>query len=266
MMTTLSMPIAQGRTAEIYAWDEQHILKLYRDWCPSDWVGYEAQIARAVYDAGIPSPAAGDIIEINGRQGLIYERIEGISMLQDMNIRPWMVPKHARWLADLHVKVNQKSIPGLPIYKDHLAYDIAHTKYLSDDQRQKLISVLKALPDRQNLCHGDYHPGNVLITKDGPIIIDWMTACSGSPWVDVARSSMILSVGAKGAKNLIHPMIRIVISLFHRTYLDRYRSQVGDEENELERWRVVVAGARLIEEIEPEREELINRVNKYESH
>ena len=105
-----------------------------------------------------------------------------------------------RWLADLHMKVHQKSIPGLPIYKNHLAYDIAHTKYLSDDQRQKLISVLKALPDRQNLCHGDYHPGNVLITKDGTIIIDWMTACSGSPWVDVARSSMILSVGAKGAK------------------------------------------------------------------
>ena len=86
--TTLSTPIAHGRTAEIYLWDEHHVLKLYRDWCPPHWVEDEARIARAVYEAGIPSPAAGEIVEMDGRQGLIYERIQGISMLQDMNTHP----------------------------------------------------------------------------------------------------------------------------------------------------------------------------------
>src|SRR6266508_6918087 len=110
MMTTLSTSIAQGRTAEIYAWDDRHILKLYRDWCPSNWVEYEARIARAVYEGGIPSPAAGEIVEMDGRRGLIYERLEGISMLQDLNARPWTFLKHARALAKLHVKINQLSI------------------------------------------------------------------------------------------------------------------------------------------------------------
>jgi hypothetical protein len=72
-----SLPIAQGRTAEVYDWDSKHVLKLYLEWCPRDWVEYEARIARAVYESGVPSPAAGEIVEVNGRRGLIYERLEG---------------------------------------------------------------------------------------------------------------------------------------------------------------------------------------------
>lgn len=51
MKTSLSTPIAEGRTADVYAWDDTHILKLYRDWCPSDWVDHEARVARAIAEA-----------------------------------------------------------------------------------------------------------------------------------------------------------------------------------------------------------------------
>ncbi|MCI0563423.1 MAG: hypothetical protein MN733_33525, partial [Nitrososphaera sp.] len=89
-------PTAQGRTAEIFPWDDGHVLKLFRDRCPPDSVEYEARVAGAIHEAGIPSPAAKEIIEVNGRRGLIYERLDGISMLEDMNARPWMLLKHAR--------------------------------------------------------------------------------------------------------------------------------------------------------------------------
>src|SRR5512138_225427 len=105
-----SPPIARGRTAEIYAWDDRHILKLYRDWCPSHWVDYEARIARAVHESGVPSPAAGEIVEVDGRRGLIYERLEGPSMLQEMSSHPWTLLRCARSLAQLQVEVNQQSI------------------------------------------------------------------------------------------------------------------------------------------------------------
>ncbi len=74
MQSSLESPIAQGRTAEVYNWDEQHILKLYREWCPPEWVEYEAAIARTIVAAGIPTPAAGEIIEVLNRRGIIYER------------------------------------------------------------------------------------------------------------------------------------------------------------------------------------------------
>jgi len=257
-----SKPIAEGRTAEIFLWDEHHILKLYRDWCPPHWIKDEARIARAVYDAGIPSPAAGEILEMNGRQGLIYERIQGISMLQDMNAHPWIILQHARSLAELHVKIHQQSITGLPSYKEGLRYAIGKTPHLTDDLRIKALALLNALPDGQQLCHGDYHPGNVILTMGGPIIIDWMTASAGSPWVDVARTSLILSVGPKGAGKLVNPIIRIAIRLYHRAYLSRYHALVPDTKNELGRWMPVIAAARLNENIGPERDALIKMVKE----
>lgn len=215
-----------------------------------------------MFDYGVPSPAPGQIVDVNGRRGLIYERLEGISMLQDMNARPWMLFKHARVLAELQVQINQQSITGLPTYKDRLNYDISNTSELSEDLREKVFSMLEALPDGQNLCHGDYHPGNVIITKRGPLVIDWITACSGSPWADVARSRLLLSIGAKAAGKQVRPIIRLVVKLYHHTYLNRYQSLMPDKANELGRWKPVIAAGRLNEGIAPEQEALLKIVRE----
>jgi uncharacterized protein (TIGR02172 family) len=257
-----SAPIAEGRTAEIFLWDEQHVLKLYRDWCPSNWVDYEVRIARAIHEAGIPSPAAGEIVEANGRRGLIYERLQGISMLEDMNARPWTLLKHARSLAELHVQIHQQSITGLPSYKERLDYDIHNSTHLSEELKNKALDLLARLPHGENVCHGDYHPGNILITKSGPVVIDWMTASTGSPWTDVARTGLLLSIGAKAAGKQVRPIIRTAIKLYHRTYLHRYHALKPDPANEFARWMPVIAAARLSENIIPEREALIKIVEE----
>ncbi len=257
-----STPIAEGRTAEIYVWDDRYVLKLYRDWCPPDWVGYEARIAGAVFQAGISSPEVGGIIEVNGRRALLYQRLEGIPMLQDLNARPWMLWNHARSLAEMQVKINQKSIAGLPSYKDRLRYDIHRAAPLTEGLRQKALALLDALPDGNCVCHGDYHPANVLITKSGPVAIDWMTACTGRPWADVARTSLILGIGAKTAGDQVRPIIRVLVRLFQRIYLNRYRTIYPDHDQELEHWLPVIAAARLNEDIPPEREELIKMIEE----
>jgi uncharacterized protein (TIGR02172 family) len=255
--TISSVPLAQGRTAEIYPWEQGYILKLYRDWCPADWVDYEARIAHAVYEAGISSPKPGEIVEVDDRRGLIYERLEGNSMVEDIKARPWMLWKHARSLAELQNQIHQRSTTGLPSYKDRLRYDLSQTSHLTDHLRGKALHLLEQLPDGQNICHGDYHPENVLITKRGPVVIDWMTACSGSPWADVARTSLILTIGAKAAGKQIPLILRIMVGLYHRIYLQRYHSLRADTRNELRRWTPVIAAARLGENIIPEREALI---------
>ena len=258
----LYAPVAQGRTAEIYTWDAHHILKLYRDWCPSNWVEYESRIARAVHAAGIPSPAPGEILQVNGRRGLIYERIDGLSMLQDMNRHPWTIWKHARTLAELHVNIHRNSIPGLPSYKDQLHSAIERTQYLTEVLRDKSLRLLESLPEGQTLCHGDYHPDNILLTSDGPLVIDWMTACSGSSWADVARTRLLLTIGPKGAGKQVSRLIRTAVWLYHRIYLNRYLASVPDRNHELDRWAPVMAAARLNEEIAPEREALLKLVQQ----
>jgi Ser/Thr protein kinase RdoA (MazF antagonist) len=255
-------PIAHGRTAEIYSWEDGRILKLFRDWCPPDWVDYEARIARALYAAGVPSPAAGEIVEIDGRRGLIYERLDGISMLQDMNTRPWLLPRYAHQLAELQVQINRQSIPGLPSYKDRLEHDIHHTKHLTEEIREKALSRLAALPEGQNLCHGDYHPGNILLTNRGPVVIDWMTACTGDPCADVARTSLLLTIGPKAAGDLVSPMIKMAVGLYYRLYRKHYHSLVPDTQQQVELWLPVIAAARLNEDIDPEREAILELIKK----
>lgn len=255
-----SRRIAEGRTAVVYSWDDEHILKLYRDWCPSDWVDYEARIARAVHEAGVPSPAAGEIVEINGRRGLIYERLDGMSMLQEMNTRPWMLLKYARRLAELQVQIHRQSIPELPSYKGRLDHDIHNARHLSQDLQEKALAVLAALPDGQSLCHGDYHPGNILITPRGPVVIDWMTACVGVRAADVARTHLLLTIGPKAAGNLVSPLIKWAIKAYDRMYRDHYHSLVPEAQKQVDRWLPVVAAARLNEDIVPERAALLEVV------
>lgn len=256
----LSSPIAEGRTAEVYDWHDGHILKLYHSWCPPHWVEHEARVARVIAAAGIPTPAAGDIVELDGRRGIVYERVTGISMLADLRRRPWRLRQHGRSLADLQAQFNRLSIPGLHSARDSLGQSIRSAPHLSEEQRARVLALLETLPDGTALCHGDFHPGNVLVTSRGPVVIDWMTASLGSPWADVARSSLLLTIGVKAAGDQVSPLLRSISGLFHRTYLTRYRALVPDGQAELERWQPVIAAARLAEQIEPERAALLQMV------
>jgi aminoglycoside phosphotransferase (APT) family kinase protein len=50
--------------------------------------------------------------------------------------------------------------------------------------------------DGSSMLHLDLHPHNVVLSKRGPIVIDWTSAARGTPAVDVALTWLIL-VSAK---------------------------------------------------------------------
>ena len=262
MQNTLTKPIAIGRTAEIYEWKDNTVLKLYREWCPSEWVEYESRVAHAVVEAGIPTPAAGEIVEVNGLHGIVFERVAGVSMLQDMNVHPWNIFKHAHTLAELHSRINQISIAGLSSNKDGLAYAIRQTPHLDDRLREKALDLLSKLQDGDKVCHGDFHPGNVMLTDKGAIVIDWMTVNMGNPMSDFARTNMILMVGPKGAGKQLSLMGRLFIEFFHQMYAGYYLQLMPDTNNERDEWLTVNAAARLAEQIEPERDALLQLVRE----
>ena len=49
-------PIAEGRTAEVYAWEQGRILKLLRPGFPAYLAYQEEYITSAILQAGIPAP------------------------------------------------------------------------------------------------------------------------------------------------------------------------------------------------------------------
>src|SRR5512140_633291 len=150
-------PIGIGRTAEIFDWRSGQVLKLYRDGCRPEWVEQEARLTRAVFAAGLPVPAVLDVIEKDGRRGIVFERITGPSLLADFSTRPWHLIRAARLLADLHAALHAHEIPDLPFVRDSLRYRIEHTT-LAEVTRSAALATLAQLPDGLAVCHGDFHP------------------------------------------------------------------------------------------------------------
>jgi uncharacterized protein (TIGR02172 family) len=247
--------LAEGRTAEVYAWGDRHVLKLYRPWWSMHDIEFEARIGRALYAAGVAAPQVGDIIELEGKPGLVYERIVGPSMDSVLFAEPERGVEMARIFARLHADQHETSLPDFPSQRRRFVYNIAeHTPYrLEDATRRRVLDILASLPDGRALCHGDLHPGNVLMSPDGPRIIDWENACTGSPLADVARAALLLEAYPHYIEDRPdRAVILEVLATFRQIYLDEYTALTGADPAIINAWRVPVAAARLQEGIEIE--------------
>ena len=120
------------------------------------------------------------------------------------------------------------------------------------------MSVLVDLPHGDRLCHGDFHLGNLLGSWSTPFVIDWGDASQGDPIADVARTDLLLRLGElpHGAPAHVKSWHRLVGSLADR-YLAAYRKRHPVDPEDLERWKVVWAAARLLEPIPAEHPKLI---------
>jgi aminoglycoside phosphotransferase (APT) family kinase protein len=247
-------PIGIGRTAEIFDWQAGRVLKLYRDWCRPEWVEQEARLTRAVHAVGLPVPAVLAVIEKDGRRGIVFEQISGPSMLADFSAKPWHLIRAARLLAELHAAMHAHEIPNLPSVRESLTYRIENTT-LAQATKSAALTALAQLPDGQAICHGDFHPDNVLLSPRGPVIIDWMTVNGGHPLADVARTSLILRIG-NPPPGLGRRLFELVRNLFHTQYLKRYMRLRQVTRDEIEAWHLPVAVARTLEDIPNERQAL----------
>jgi uncharacterized protein (TIGR02172 family) len=247
-LPSLGKPIAQGLTAEVYVWDDTRILKLFHDGRSPDQVEYEARIASVVHAAGLPVPAVGDIVEVNGRRGLLYERVDGLSMLDSMSQQLSTLSQSARLWAELHADMHARStVPELPSQRAELAKHIRAAQLLPPDLQQAALRALDTMPEGDRLCHGDFWPGNVLMSRRGPIIIDWICATRGNPLADVARSSVLLLGGL--ASPLFSRAQKALIRRVHRTYLQRYFQLRPEGQAQCKAWQPIVAAARLSENV-----------------
>ena len=173
MNEKLDQPIAYGRTAEIYAWDNGQVVKLFYDWLGLEAIQYERRIAQAVGASGLPVPAVGDIIRINERNGLIYQQVTGVSMLAIISRKPWHIFGYARRMAELHVAMHERTVEvDIPSQRQKLSHKIGQAAALPADLRAKALAALETMPGGNRLCHGDFHPDNILLTEQGEMIID----------------------------------------------------------------------------------------------
>jgi uncharacterized protein (TIGR02172 family) len=240
---------AQGRTADIYNWKNNCILKLFHNWFDLDSIRYEQRMSRAVHASGLPVPDVKDLIQVKGRYGLIYERVDGFTMLDILFQQPWRVDQLGQLLANLQVEIHRSKLqPDFPSQRDRLRKKLHNAARLPGNLRQSLLAELERLPDGRQICHGDFHPGNVIMQPERAVIIDWIDASRGNPLADVARST-IIALGAAGSSQIADPKMKAIVIDFHQAYLHHYFTLQPEGRAEYQRWLPIVAGARLSENI-----------------
>jgi aminoglycoside phosphotransferase (APT) family kinase protein len=128
----------------------------------------EAHLMALAHRHGFPVPRVLEVRE----DGLVLERIDGPTMSRAIMRRPWTAAGHAATLAELHHRLHR-----IPL-------------------------------ESAALLHLDLHPENVLMTTDGPIVIDWTNARAGDPEQDVALTWLILATSGGIAGRVLAQMFR----------------------------------------------------------
>lgn len=260
MPATKRQLIARGRTAEVYAWSPGLILKLFYEWVPQSWIQREVQVGKSLAHSSLRTPSLLDVVLVDGRTGIILERVDGPSMLALLPVKPWLIIKMAHVFADLHSSMHDILATDLPPLRLHLDSAILKNEALPSHIKDHALQVLAELPDGDALCHFDFHPDQVVIAAEGPVIIDWMTALRGDPMADVARTSTLLRFGqAPHANWLVRKVTDAVRSSFRARYLKHYfHLHPGATRHGLAAWHFPVATARLAEDVPGERDSLLD--------
>jgi uncharacterized protein (TIGR02172 family) len=254
-MNTLQQPIAVGRTAEIYPIEGLKVLKLFFPTIPQPWIDKEVDTGRFIQDTQLPVPKVFERVKLKEREGIVYERIDGPSLLSVLARKPWMVQRCARLMANLHAQVHNVTAPShLETQREWARGGIPETKKLSKDLQERVLHLLNSMPEGNQLCHGDFHPGNIIVTQRGPVIIDWMTASKGVGCGDVARASIILEAAKAPEGTPMRWLLEWIRQLFQETYVKTYFQLRPDQKTLFSAWRVIMAANFFVDVGLPEEE------------
>jgi Ser/Thr protein kinase RdoA (MazF antagonist) len=253
--------LGAGREAEIFAWEDGRVLRLARDPSADAMIEREVSALAAAQQAGAHVPRVYERVTVDGRPGVVLDRIDGLDLLGSLAGRPWTVRAVGKTLGVEHAGLHRVAAPaGLPDLHDELRHRLG-SPLVPAGVRQRALARLEALPAGDRLLHGDFHPANLLRSTSGYVVIDWTNGMSGDPAADVART-ILLTGGGKLADGTAL-VVRVIAPAARRSllasYLGAYAREAALDRGLVDRWLPVWAAARLAEDIEAEREFLLDR-------
>lgn len=244
--------IVGKRDCEVFAVGDDLILKLFAGHVPEYRVQREIDVSAMIHEAGVSAPLMHrDIVRNHqGRLGLVVARAPGVTMGEllhaaDINTLRSLTRMHAQVHRAIH---EHPEVPALPPQRAWLMDEVLTSSKLSLGVRRKVAALLESLPDEDRICHGDLHPGNIMIDNGRAEVIDWGGARRGSPLCDVARTYLMLrhTESGEGAARIVARVFDMIRS---RLYLRTYFQGAVPDRVLLRKWLVVNAAVRLKEDM-----------------
>lgn len=246
-MATLGTPLATGRTAEIFLWENDCILKLIRVGFPGSLADQEWEKSEAAWRLGAPAPRPVARVEVEGRQGVVFQRLHGPNLVQALQRSPWRLDQFARILGTLQAELHRIEAPQFPPMHELVIWSLRQPSLLSERQQAAVRALLARLADGNTLCHADFHPENILLTERGPMVIDWEGSQRGDPAGDAAFTILWIRMAFLSEQGRNAWLKRKIGQRFEAVYWATYTKQHGPIAHVAE-WLAIQAACRMNEE------------------
>ncbi|HGH7177268.1 TPA: aminoglycoside phosphotransferase family protein [Bacillus wiedmannii] len=242
----LGNPIAKGNTAEIYLYDTK-VVKLFNEYLPDTESMNEAKKQKYAYSCGLSVPNVFEVTKIKNRQAIIMEYIKGDSigdlLLNNLNEAEHYINICVNEQKKIHaIRVNTDEIESM---RERVEPQIKSVYKLDEQQKENILNTLASIKFEPRLCHGDFHPFNLILSEKNVNIIDWVDACSGDIRADVFRTYLLY------AQSYIE---------LAEMYLQIYCSNTDLTRDEIFQWAPIIIAARFSEKVSPQNEVYLNRL------
>jgi len=178
MQGSLGEKLGEGVFADVHAWALGQVVKLSKAGIPRRNVGHEARMTRAVFAAGLPAPEVFREVTLGERFGIVLGRLDGPTLLQHYKSGAVTFEQAGAILASLAMSVHTTPPPPeVPSLRDYVHGSLRnHGDTLPNDIATRILARIDRLRPEDGLCHGDLHPDNVMMTAEGPRLVDWISA------------------------------------------------------------------------------------------
>jgi Ser/Thr protein kinase RdoA (MazF antagonist) len=195
MRGALGDKIGEGAYSDVHAWAPGQVVKLFKAGVPRRLSGWEVRMTRAVFAAGGPALEVFDEVTLEGRFGMVLSRLDGPTLLQLTRSGAITFGQAGAILATLALSVHETPPPPDVIsLRDSMDGSLLFSgcsipKHIATG----ILALIDRLRPGDGLCHGDLHPDNVIMTADGPRLIDWIGAVRAPAAFDLAISHILLT-------------------------------------------------------------------------
>ncbi len=258
----LGKEIGVGRTATVYEYGEDQVIKLFNEGFNQNFIKSELELTQKVNELTDYAPTAFRIIEIEEKSGIVFEFVKGKELVSKITRRPSQVTFYAKEFADPQVEFNRIETEDFINQIDYFRKRIEKSG-LEEDVVKRILSILESLENDNKLCHGDYHPYNFIYGKTKKIL-DWSNAYQGHPVGDVLRSNLLITSPSvtQGMRGLKKKYFQLLVKLFVRVYMNYYLTRNPIKVKSLDSWEIVIYAARLCENVPNEKEWLLSNIHK----
>jgi len=225
--------IGSGMCGDVYKVNDETILKLYKSTMDLGMILKEKDNAKRAFVLGVPTPISYDLVKVGDRVGILFEMLHAKDLVSLMKNDLDHITDYAITFAKLAKQIH--TIDGknsrLPRKTDDYWDFFKRTTWLTPSEHDEVETMLRGLPEATTIVHGDFHPGNTMLSDNELMFIDMGDVSIGSPYNDLCQVYCFYKMDEPA--ELIAHITKIDTPhrhLFYQAFMDEYFNHPSPEQ------------------------------------